>query len=145
MTAVFHVRPYGRFIEILGNLKRKKLQRTNQGSNICGGSFSNRDNVRAQYTLEEKDNSSILKDYFSSRTDQSIFTSIASVSLDQSNKTSWVFPLLNQQATSCLSPKCLIDQIHVEKPILVAVQIRYLITLTVESSIISIDSKVIDV
>ena len=32
-----------------------------------------------------------LKDYFSSRTVPSIFTSIEPVSLDQSNKTSWVF------------------------------------------------------
>ena len=29
------------------NLRRKKLHRTNQGSNFLGGSFSNRDNVRA--------------------------------------------------------------------------------------------------
>ena len=28
-------------------LSRKKLHRTNQGSNFLGGSFSNRDNVRA--------------------------------------------------------------------------------------------------
>ena len=47
MTTVFHVWPYGRFIEIQSNLRRKKLHRTNQGSNFLGGSFSNRDNVRA--------------------------------------------------------------------------------------------------
>ena len=46
MTAVFHTWPYGRLIEIQSNLKRKKLHRTNQGSNFLGGSFSNRDNVR---------------------------------------------------------------------------------------------------
>ena len=38
---------YGRFLEIHSNLRRKKLHRTNQGSNFLGGSFSNRDNVRA--------------------------------------------------------------------------------------------------
>ena len=47
MTTVFHAWPYGRFIEIQSNLRRKKLHRTNQGSNFLGGSFSNRDNVRA--------------------------------------------------------------------------------------------------
>ena len=47
MTTAFHARPYGRFIEIQGNLVRKKLHRTNQGSDFCGGSFSNRYNLRA--------------------------------------------------------------------------------------------------
>ena len=47
MTTVFHAWAYGRFIEIQNNLRRKKLHRTNQGSNSLGGSFSNRDNVRA--------------------------------------------------------------------------------------------------
>ena len=36
---------YGRFTEIKSNFRRKKLHRTNQGSNFLGGSFSNRDNV----------------------------------------------------------------------------------------------------
>ena len=40
MTTVFHTWPYGRFIQ--SNLRRKKLHRTNQGSNFLGGSFSNR-------------------------------------------------------------------------------------------------------
>ena len=39
--------PYGRFIEIQINLRRKELHRTNQGSNFLGGTFSNGDNVRA--------------------------------------------------------------------------------------------------
>ena len=47
MTTVFHTWPNDRFIEIQSNLRRKKLHRTNQGSNFLGGSFSNRDNVRA--------------------------------------------------------------------------------------------------
>ena len=47
MTTVFHAWPYGRFIEIESNLRRKKLHRTNQGPNLIGGSFSNRDDVRA--------------------------------------------------------------------------------------------------
>ena len=47
MTTVFHTWPYGRFIEIQSNLRRKETHRTNQGSNFLVGSFSNRDNVRA--------------------------------------------------------------------------------------------------
>ena len=48
-------------------------------------SFSTRDNVREDSNLEEKVNSSILKDDFSSGTDPSIITSIAPVLLDRSN------------------------------------------------------------
>ena len=88
MTTVFHARSYGRFIEIQSNLRRKKPHRTNQGSNFVGGSFSNRDNVRAPIYFQEKVNPNILKDEFSSRTDSSIFTSIAPVLIDWSNKTS---------------------------------------------------------
>ena len=47
MTAVFHAWPYGRFIEIQINLRRKKLHRTNQGSKFLGGTFGKRDNIRA--------------------------------------------------------------------------------------------------
>ena len=47
MTAAFHTWLYDRFIEIQSNLRTKKFHRTNQGSNFLGGSFSNRDNVRA--------------------------------------------------------------------------------------------------
>ena len=47
MRTVFHAWPYGGFIEIQSNLRRKKLHRTNQGSNFLGSSFNNRDNVRA--------------------------------------------------------------------------------------------------
>ena len=45
MKIVLHARLYGRFIELQSNYTRKKLHRTNQGSNH--DSFSNRDNVRA--------------------------------------------------------------------------------------------------
>ena len=91
MTAVFHARLYGRFIEIQRNLRRKKLHRTNQGSNFLGGSFSNRDNVRVQSNVDKKVNPSIFKDDFSSRTGPFLFTSIAPELLDQSKETSCVF------------------------------------------------------
>ena len=79
MTTVFHTGLYGRFIEIQRNLRRKKLHRANQGSNFFGGSFSKRDNAKAliQFRRESQPQHLILlKDYFSSRTDPSIFTSI---------------------------------------------------------------------
>ena len=88
MTTVFHTWPYGRFIEIQSNLRRKKLHRTNQGSNFLGESFGNRDNVRVPIQFRRESQPQHLKDYFSSRTDPSIFTSIAPVLLDQSNETS---------------------------------------------------------
>ena len=46
MTAVFHERLYGRYIEIQNNLRRKKLQRMIQGSNFFEDRFSKRDNAR---------------------------------------------------------------------------------------------------
>ena len=104
MTIVFHAWLYGRFIEIQSNLTGKKIPRMNQGSNFLGGSFGNKDNVRPQSNLEEKVNPSILKDNFSSRTDTSIFISIAPVLLDKLNKTSWVFLGLKSKNTYCLSP-----------------------------------------
>ena len=92
MTTALHVWLYGRFIEIQSNLRQKKLHRTNQGSNFLEGSFSNRDNIlnasiMPQSNLEEKVNPTILKHHFPSSTDLSIFTSIAPVFSDWSNKT----------------------------------------------------------
>ena len=66
---------------------RKKLRRMNQGSNFLGGIFSNRDNIRAPIKFQEKVNPSILKNDFSSRTDPSIFTSIAPMLFDWLYKT----------------------------------------------------------
>ena len=56
MTAVFHVRSYGRFIETKSNFGRKKLHKMNHGTNFSGGSFSNEDNARApiQFTKERQ-------------------------------------------------------------------------------------------
>ena len=47
MATVFHVWPYGRFIEIQNRLRGTKLHTANQSSNFLWGNFSNRDNVRA--------------------------------------------------------------------------------------------------
>ena len=61
MTAVSHTRPYGRFIEIQSNLRRKTLHRANQGSNFLGDSSSNRDNVRAPIQFRRERQSQLLK------------------------------------------------------------------------------------
>ena len=61
----------------------------------------------SQPNSEEKVNPGILKDDFSSRTDQSIFTSIQPMQ--------W-----NQQVTCYHTPQCPVDQIEVQKPIVVA-------------------------
>ena len=80
----------GKFIELQSNLGRKKLHRANQDSNFLEGSFSNRDNLRVPIQFRRESQPSVLREGFSSRTDQSIFTLIATVSWDQSNETSWV-------------------------------------------------------
>ena len=46
MATLFHTWQYGKLIEIQSNLRRKKLHRTNLGSNFLDRSFSNRDNAR---------------------------------------------------------------------------------------------------
>ena len=94
MTTVFHVKPSGAFIEIKSNLRRKKLCRTNWSSNFLGGSFSNRDNVRAPFQLTREKQPQHLTKVFSSRIDPFISTSIAPVLLDWTNEKSWVFPAL---------------------------------------------------
>ena len=89
MTTVFYARPYGRFIEIKSNLKRKKLHRTKQSSNFLGGSFINGENVSPNSIPKiERDNPIILKGDFSSRINPFIFTSIAPMLLNRSNETS---------------------------------------------------------
>ena len=75
-----------------------------------------------QSNLEEKVNPSILKDDFSSRIDPCIFTSIAPVLLVTGQiKTVGFFQHWNQQATSCPTTQCLVDQIQAQKQILVVV------------------------
>ena len=93
MTTEFHAKPLGRFMEIESNLRRKKLHRTNQGSNFLGGNFIKRVNVRAPIQLRGERQCQC-QDDFSSRRDQSNFTSIVPVLLYWSNEISQVFPAL---------------------------------------------------
>ena len=64
MTTVFPAWAYGRFTEIQSNLRRKKLHRTKQGLIFLGGSFSNRDNVRAPIQLRRESQPQHLKRWF---------------------------------------------------------------------------------
>ena len=51
MTAVFHARLNYRFLEIKTKHRKKKLYRTNQGSNFLGGTFSNGDNLKVPISI----------------------------------------------------------------------------------------------
>ena len=81
MTTVFHVWPYGRFIEIQSNLRRKKLHRTNQGSNFLGGSFSNTDNVRAPIQFKRESQPQHFKRWFIQRDFQTRYSNIFTLKL----------------------------------------------------------------
>ena len=80
VTTIFHAWAYGRFIAIQCNLRRKKLHRTNQGSNFLGDSFSNRDNVRAPIQFRREGQSQHLKRRFFLK-DRSIHFHINSTSV----------------------------------------------------------------
>ena len=77
MTTVFYALPYGGFVEIQSN-----LHRMNEVGNFLGGSFSNRDNVRAPIEFRRENQSQHFKKDVSSRKDPSIFTSAELVLLD---------------------------------------------------------------
>ena len=64
MTKVFHAWPNGRYTEIQNNLRRKKPHKMNPGSNFLGGSFSNRDNVRASIQFRRESQPQHLKRWF---------------------------------------------------------------------------------
>ena len=94
MATLLNARPYGRFIGIQSNLRRKELKRTNQDSNFLGRSFSNNVNVTALIQFRRESRPQILKDEFSSRTASSILKTAAPVLLDLSKKTSFFFSAL---------------------------------------------------
>ena len=114
MTTAFHTWAYGRFIEIQSNLRRKKLHRTNHISNSLGGSFNNRDNVRAPIPFRNDSQPMHLKRLFFLMR-RSIHVQINSTSVFRLVKTKLVEFLQrwNQQATSCPSPHSLVGQVQV--------------------------------
>ena len=141
MTTIFDAWVYDRFIEIQSNLGRNNLYRTNEGSDIFGASFSNRDTVRPTVQLSPNQiNPRILKHDFFPRIDSSIFTSITPVLLVRSKETSWVSPTL-KSTSRVLSQSTLSRRSDSSS---VANSSWCLITLTVESSTISIDSNITD-
>ena len=76
------------------------------------------ENVRVKSDLQEKDKFSILKDDFFSRTDPSIFISTATVTLDLSNETGWLFLALKPTSHFLLQSPVSCNQIQVQKQIL---------------------------
>ena len=58
---IFNACPHGKLIEIQSNLRKKKLDRTNQGSNFFVGSFSNRDNIGASIKFTRESQPQYLK------------------------------------------------------------------------------------
>ena len=120
MTTVFHTSPYGRFMEIQSNLRRKKLHNKNQGSNSLGGRFGNRDNVIAPLQFRREIQAQHLKRWFFLKHRPIHF---------HINSNSVIRPVKqNQLGFSSIqvnkplpfpSAQCPIDQIQVQKPILV--------------------------
>ena len=115
MTTVFHALLYGRFIEIQSNHRRKKLHRTNQGSNLFGGSFSNNDNVRVAIAFGRERQPQHLKRLFFpiNKPIHFYFNSTTVVRLVKQR--SAVFPAF--KSSSHFLPQYLTDQIPVHKPI----------------------------
>ena len=82
MTTVIHAWVYGR------EQPQEKDTSWNKLRFQFSDNFTNRDNLRASVRFRRESQPTILKYDFSSRTDPSIFVSIAPVLLDWSNKTS---------------------------------------------------------
>ena len=144
MTTVLHTWLYGRFIVIQSNLRRKKLQRTNQGSNFLGGTFSNRDNVRAPIQLRRESQPQHLKRWLFLKYRPIHFHNSTTSVISRSNETSWVFLAL--KPTSHFQPQSTVPRWSdsCSEANSSYCHIRCLITLRVESSIISTDSNVTD-
>ena len=135
MAAVFHAWQYGRFIEIQSNLRRKKLHKMNQDSNFPGGSFSNRENVRASIQFRRESQPEHLKRwiFLKNRPIHFCINSASVVIPVKRNQLSFSSIEINKPLSAPV--QCVVDQIQVQKPILVVTQIKCLITFRVESSI----------
>ena len=118
MKAVFHAWPYSRFIELKSNLRRKKLNRTNQDSNFLVGGLSNRNNVSSPIQFKRKRPLHHLKRLFFLK-NKPIHFHINSTSVIRPIKLyQHDFPIeINKPLPAPVH--CFIDQIQVQKPILV--------------------------
>ena len=84
MTTVFYAWPYGTFLRYRVTSGERNIMKQIKAPIFLRADLT----IETIQTLKEKVNPSILKDYFSSRKDPSIFTSIAPMLLDPSNETS---------------------------------------------------------
>ena len=114
MTAVFHARLSGRFIEIQSNFRRKKLHGSNQDPNFLRDSYSNRDNVRTPIQFKRESQFEHLKRWFFLKNTPIYFHVNCTI-----DKMSCVFPALKSTSHFLPIPQCLVDQIQIQKPILV--------------------------
>ena len=139
-TAIFVARTNDKFIEIKTNLSRKTLYRTKQKSICLGFNFSNRDIVRDPNQFRRERQSQSLKRwfFFKNRLIHFHTNSTRVIRTSYWNKSSWI-----HMALSAWFPQCLVDQIQVQKLLLLP-QIRCLITIRLESSVIDIDSNITD-
>ena len=136
MTTVFHARPYGRFIEIQNIVRRKKVHRTSQDSNFLGDSFSNRDNIRVPNQFRRERQPQLHKRLF--------FLKNRPINFHIKQK-SLVFPVL-QSASHFLPPVHSVSQIRFKfsNHLQLLLQIRCLIALKAESSIVRANSNITD-
>ena len=93
-------------------------------------------------TMSQEFKRGILKNDFSSRTYPFIFAPITPVLLNQSNETSWVFPAF-KSTRHFLAQSTVSDRSNSSSEANSSCQIRSLITLRVESEIISIDNVLV--
>ena len=112
---------YGRFIEIQINLRRKKLHNMSQSFNFLGGSFNSRDNVRAPIQFGRESQPQHLKRCFflKIRTIHFHINSARVIRPVKWNNLSLSSIEINKPLPVCPSQQCLVDQIQVQKPVLV--------------------------
>ena len=139
MTTVFHPWSDGRFVEMQSNHRRKKLRRTNEGSNFLKSSFSNRDNVRAPIQFIRESQHQHLKRLFFFKK-RSVIFHVKRASVIRPVKRNQLSFSSIEMKKPLPSPVHSISQIRVmfRSQFLMLLQIRCMITLRVESSI-SID------
>ena len=115
MTTVSHAW----LLEIQSNLRRKKLHRTNQGSSPLGGSFSNRDNATVLIQFRrQKEPQHLKRRFFFKNTPIPFHVNSTKVTWPVKwNRLSFSSIKINKPLTA--SAQCLVDQIQVQKPILV--------------------------
>ena len=119
MAKVLYPWVYGRFIDIQNNLRRKKLHRRNQGSNFIAGSFSNRDNKRAPIQFRRKSQPQHLKRWFFLKNRPIHFHINRTTVIRPVKRNQLSFPSIEINKPLLTPVQCLVDQIQVQKPILV--------------------------